>query len=163
MMIKAKVEKALNKQVSIELKAFYAYLSMAAYFEEFYMPGCAHWFKAQSQEEFAHAMRLNDYIVSRGGKVVLTQIDTPQASWKSFLAIFEDAYAQELKVSDQIHELMALAKAEHDYATSIMLQWFVMEQVEEEDTAHTHLEKLKLIKNDAHGLLIFDQELGQRT
>jgi len=162
MMIKPKIQKALNKQVNVELNAFYSYLSMSAYFESCYMPGAALWFKAQSNEEFNHAMKLNAYISDRGGKIILTAIEAPESQWESCLSVFEDAYAQELKVSASINDLMDLAKDEHDHATEIMLQWFVTEQVEEEVTAKSNVEKFKFIKNSTEGIVVFDQELGQR-
>jgi ferritin len=163
MMIKPKVEKALNEQASVELNAFYSYLSMSAYFESNYMPGFAHWFKVQADEEFKHAMKLNAYIMARGGKVILTAIDAPETQWKSYLSVFEDAYARELKVSAQINDLMDMARSERDHATEIMLQWFVTEQVEEENTANNNVERLKLIKNTTEEIAILDRELGQRT
>ncbi|MBP9854178.1 MAG: ferritin [Candidatus Omnitrophica bacterium] len=161
-MIKPKLQKALNKQANVELNAFYSYLSMSLYFESCFMPGCANWFKIQSNEEFNHAMKLNEFIITRGGKVVLMAIDAPQTEWKSFLSVFEEAYTQELKVSAQINDIMDLAKSERDHATEIMLQWFVTEQVEEEDTANNNVERFKLIKNNPDGIVVFDRELGQR-
>ena len=161
-MINPKVQKALNKQANVEFNAFYSYLSMSAYFESNYMPGCAQWFKVQSNEEFHHAMKLNEYILARGGKVILTALEAPETQWESFLSVFENAYAQELKVSALINDLVDLAKSEHDYATEIMLQWFVTEQVEEENTANNNVERFKLIKNDVDGIVVFDRGLGER-
>ena len=162
MMIKSKIEKALNKQINVELSAFYSYLSMSAYFESHYLLGSARWFKIQSDEEFKHAMKFKAYILSRGGQITLTAIDAPQTQWKSLLSVFEDAYAQELKVSGLIDGLMDLAKNEHDHATEMMLQWFITEQVEEEDTAKSNVEKFKFIKNTSEGIVVFDRELGER-
>ncbi len=161
-MMKPKIEKALNKQVNVEFSAFYSYLSMSAYLESNYLPGSAQWFKVQANEEFNHAMKLNDYIIARGGKVVLMAIEPPKTEWKSCLAVLEEAYAQELKVSVQINALVDLAKSENDHATEIMLQWFVTEQVEEENTANGNVERLKLIKNATDEMAMFDRELGQR-
>jgi ferritin len=62
-----------------------------------------------------------------------------------------------------INDLVNLALDERDHATNIFLQWFVSEQVEEEDTAGSLVEKLKLIGKDANGLFMLDTELGQRT
>ncbi|MBF0489551.1 MAG: ferritin [Candidatus Omnitrophica bacterium] len=162
MVIKSKIEKALNKQINVELGAFYSYLSMAAYFGSHHMTGFAAWYKVQSNEEFKHAMRLYEYIISRGGIVVLTSIEAPQEQWKSFLSVFESAYAQELTVTGQIHDLINLARSEGDYATEIMLQWFITEQVEEENTAKNNVENFKFIKNTTEGVVVFDHELGQR-
>jgi len=162
MILKSKIHKALNKQVNVEFSAFYSYLSMAAYFESHHMSGFARWYKIQSNEEFKHAMRLYEYIISRGEKVVLTAIGAPVTEGKSFLSVFEAAYAQELKVSALINDLVDLAKDEHDHATEIMLQWFVTEQVEEENTANSNVEKFKFIKNTTEGIEAFDRELGSR-
>ncbi len=162
MMIKPKIEKALNKQVNVEFSAFYSYLSMAAYFESHHMPGFTKWYKIQSNEEFKHAMKLYEYLISRGGKVILLAVEAPENQWKSFLSVFEAAYAQELKVSAQINDLMDMAKDEHDHATEIMLQWFVTEQVEEEDTANNNVERFKFIKDTTEGIDAFDHELGAR-
>src|SRR5471030_2259769 len=115
MMIKSKMHKALNKQINVEFNAFYSYLSMAAYFESHHMSGFARWYKVQSNEEFKHAVKLYEYIISRGEKVILTAIEKPETEGKSFLSVFEAAYAQELKVSSLINALVDLAKDEHDH------------------------------------------------
>jgi len=162
MMIKPKIQKALNKQINVEFNAFYSYLSMAAYFESHHMSGFASWYKVQSNEEFKHAMKLYEYIISRGEKVVLTSIETPQTEGKSFLSVFEAAYAQELNVSGLINALVDLAKSEGDHATEIMLQWFVTEQVEEENMANSNVERFKFIKDTTEGIEGFDRELGAR-
>ena len=162
MMIKPKIQKAINKQINVEFNAFYSYLSMAAYFESHHMSGFSRWYKVQSNEEFKHAMKLYEYIISRGEKVILTAIEAPQTEGKSFLSVFEAAYAQELKVSALINDLVDLAKNEGDHATEIMLQWFVTEQVEEEDTANRNVERFKFIKNTTEGIDAFDRELAER-
>ena len=162
MMLKSKIQRALNKQINVEFNAFYSYLSMAAYFESHHMSGFAGWYKIQSNEEFKHAMKLYEYIISRGEKVVLTAIETPQTEGKSFLSVFEAAYAQELKVSALINDLVDLARNEGDHATEIMLQWFVTEQVEEEDTANRNVERFKFIKDTTEGIDAFDRELAER-
>lgn len=162
MEMKSKIFKAMNKQVGVELGAFYSYLVMSVYLQTSYMPGAAKWFKAQSNEEFEHAMKLNAYILARGGKTNFMAIEASEAKWESCLSVFEDAYAQEVKVSEHIHELMDLAKSESDHATEIMLQWFVTEQVEEEDTAKRNVENFKRVKSAAEGIIAFDQELGSR-
>ena len=62
-----------------------------------------------------------------------------------------------------INNLYALAEAEHDYATRGMLDWFVNEQVEEEETAQSMIDRLKLIGDNGMGLYMLDQELAARV
>jgi ferritin len=162
MIIKEKLQKAINKQINAELYSSYLYLGMAAYFEESNWLGFAHWMKAQSAEENAHAMKFYGYLFERGGRAVLSGIEAPQGEWKSPLAAFEAAYAHELKVTALINDLLKLAKDENDTATEMMLQWFIKEQVEEEANAMLIVEKLKLIKDSVQGLFVLDKELGER-
>jgi ferritin len=50
-----------------------------------------------------------------------------------------------------------------DHATYNMLQWYVTEQVEEEATLNTIIDKIKLVGDNGYGLYAIDQELGART
>jgi ferritin len=61
-----------------------------------------------------------------------------------------------------INDLYTLAVEEKDYASQAFLQWFVTEQVEEEDSASQVLETLKMIGDKPHALLMLDRELGGR-
>jgi len=162
MVIKEKVQKAINKQINAELYSSYLYLAMAAYCESINMLGFANWFRVQSGEETGHGMRFYDYLFDRSGKAILSAIEAPKTEWKSPLAAFEDAYGHELKVTELINDLLKLAKAEGDAATEAMLQWFVNEQVEEETNTLKIVEKLKSIKDSVGGLMILDKELGER-
>jgi len=58
---------------------------------------------------------------------------------------------------------MDLAKEEGNHAAQIFLQWFVTEQVEEEASFGQVLKNLQRVEGDGRGLLMLDQELGQRT
>lgn len=78
MVIKEKIQKIINKQINFEMCSSYLYLSMAAYFEFTNLPGFAGWFKVQATEENGHVIKLFDFIVKRGGRVVLQQIEAPK-------------------------------------------------------------------------------------
>ncbi len=161
-MLNEKVEKALNDQIRAELYSAYMYLTIAAYFEHINLGGHAHWMKLQSQEETEHAMRIYSFVNETGGRVALKAIEKPPADYDSPLDVFEKTYQHEQKVTRLINELYQLAIDEKDYATQVMLQWFIDEQVEEEASAEEILEKLKMIGDKKHALLMLDRELGQR-
>jgi len=161
-MLKDPIEEALNEQINAEFYAGYLYLSMAAYFEEEGLPGFASWMRAQAEEEKAHAMRIYDFVTERDGRVTLDGIEAPKAEWESPTDAFEAAYEHEVEVTRMIDDLVALAREENDNATENTLQWFVEEQVEEEATAQDILDKLGHVGDDGPGLLMLDQELGQR-
>jgi len=161
-MVSKTMEKALNEQINAELYSSYLYLSMATWFDDAGLAGCAHWMKQQAQEELFHAMKMFDFLAERGGRVVLEAIDKPPHEWAGPLAVFEHVLEHEQKVTGLINDLVDLAIAEKDHATNIFLQWFVSEQVEEEDTATSLVRRLRLIGDDANGLFMLDTELGQR-
>jgi ferritin len=161
-MLPEKVEKALNDQMNAELYSSYLYLSMSAYFKSMSLDGFANWMYCQAQEELEHGMKFYEFINQRGGRVTLASIAAPPAEWDSPLAVFEDTLNHEQKVTGLINALVETALAEHDHATNIFLQWFVTEQVEEEESAGGVLEQLKLLGGAKGGLFMMDRELAKR-
>lgn len=164
MLIKDRVKNALNEQIIWELYSSYLYLSMSAYFSSINLAGFAHWMRIQAQEELLHAMKFYDFIIARGGRVVLEEIDKPEVDWESPQKVVEDVYNHEVKVTGLIHNLMDLATSEKDYSTMSMLQWFIDEQVEEEATADDILQRLRMVSGDrGTGVLyMLDKELAMR-
>ena len=157
------VEKALNEQVHAEFFSFYLYLSVASYFKRGHLDGFAHWMRVQAQEEYTHAMKLIDYLDERGGVINLLAIDAPQHEWASPSAAVEAVLDHERKISKRINSLVDLATSEKDHATTVMLHWYVNEQVEEEATADTLFHQVKMLEDSPHGLLMLDRELAGRA
>ncbi|MFZ2324978.1 MAG: ferritin [Ignavibacteriaceae bacterium] len=162
-MISAKMQKALNDQVNEEMFSSYLYLSMAAYFEAKNLKGFANWFRVQSQEEQTHAMKFFNFILQKGGKVSLKQIEIPKSDWKTIPEAFSDTFKHEQKITGLINKLVEVSMAEKDYATHTFLQWFVTEQVEEEANVEDLIQKLEMIGENKSGLYMIDNELGSRT
>jgi len=162
-MLSNKIQDALNEQINAELWSAYLYLSMAMHFEAEGRPGIANWFKIQFQEEQAHATIFMNYISQRGGRVVLKAIDAVPTSWESPLDAFKATLEHEKKVTALINNLYALAETEKDYASRDRLNWFVNEQVEEEDNCRQLIDKFSLIGDNGMGLYMLDQELGARV
>jgi ferritin len=156
------MESALSKQVNRELYSAYLYLAMSSYFESVSLKGFAKWMRVQAKEEQAHAMKIYDYVVARGGKVALTDIEAPKSKWASAGKVFEDTYAHEQKVTGMINGLVDLAKKENDHASFEMLQWFVKEQVEEEEHASDILSQIRLVGDIPGHLFWLDHQLGKR-
>ncbi len=162
-MISPKIQDAINAQINAEFWSAYLYLSMGMHFQSEGNNGIANWFRIQFKEEQAHAEILINYLNSRGGRVVLKEIEAVPTTWASPMAAFVDTLAHEEKVTGMIHSLYALAEAEQDYATRGKLDWFVSEQVEEEETAKELIDRLKLIGDNGLALYMLDQELATRT
>jgi len=162
-MLTEKMQSALNGQLNAELYSSYLYLSMNAYFKSVNLDGFANWMYYQAQEELEHAMKFYDYVLQRGGKVQLQEIEAPPTEWGSPLAVFEATLEHEQKVTGLINGLVDIAHEAHDHATNIFLQWFVSEQVEEEESVGGVLEQLKLMGDAKGGLFMIDRELAKRS
>jgi ferritin len=161
-MLAEKMQKALNGQLNAELYSAYLYLAMNAYFKSVNLDGFANWMYYQAQEELMHSMKFYDFIIQRGGKVQLTEVKAPPTAWDSPLAVFEATLAHEQKVTGLINDLVDIALEARDHATQIFLQWFVSEQVEEEESVGSVLEQLKLMGEAQGGLFMMDRELANR-
>ena len=161
-MLTEKMQTALNGQLNAELYSSYLYLSMNAYFKSVNLDGFANWMYYQAQEELEHSLKFYDFIIRRGGKVQLQQIAAPPTEWNSPLAVFEATLKHEQKVTGLINDLVDVAHEERDHATNIFLQWFVSEQVEEEESVGGVLEQLKLLGDAKGGLFMIDRELSKR-
>lgn len=161
-MLSEELQDAINEQINKELYSGYLYLSMSAYCEAENLPGFAGWMRVQAQEEVAHAMRFFDYVNARGGRVVLKAIEMPPPIWKSPTEMFDQVLEHERKVTGMINRLYELAVEENDYATQMELQWFVTEQVEEEESAGQVVTQLKRVGEQPMGLLMLDRQLGER-
>lgn len=162
-MISEKLEKAFNVQINKEFYSEYLYLSMQAYFERLNLKGFVNWMSVQVQEERAHAMGMFDYLNQRGGSVILEAIEKPEVDWKSPLDVFENVLKHEEYVTASINELMDAAEDVKDRAAMSFLNWYLKEQVEEEDNVGQVLATLRLIGDDKKALLMLDKELAART
>jgi ferritin len=136
---------------------------MNAYFKSVNLDGFANWMHYQAQEELEHSLKFYDFILQRAGTVQLQQIDAPPSEWSSPLAVFEATLEHEQKVTGLINGLVDVAHEERDHATNIFLQWFVSEQVEEEENVGGVLEQLKLMGDASGGLFMIDRELAKRS
>jgi ferritin len=162
MKLPIKLEKALNEQINLELSSAYAYLGMAAYFEQTPFLGFAKWMRLQTEEELTHARKFFDYISERNGKIVLKALPEPKTDYKSPLESFQASLAHEHKVSAAICGLYELAQTEKDYPTLSFLKWFLDEQVEEEKTVTDFIQKLELVGENHNGLYQLDKLAGRR-
>ncbi|MBI1794668.1 MAG: ferritin [Chloroflexi bacterium] len=161
-MIPKSMQDAINDQINKELYSSYLYLSMAAYFEEKNLPGFAKWMRVQEGEERAHAMKLFDFLVERGGQVLLKAIQAPETDWKTSLDLFKQVAEHEAKVTASIYALYELALKEKDYPAQVTLQWFITEQVEEEKNVMEIVQQLEMIDARGTAVLMLDHRLGKR-
>lgn len=161
-MISEKLLIALNDQMNFEFLSGYYYMAMAAYASNEDFNGIAHFLIIQGQEEYTHGMKFYDFIHDMDGRVTMQAIDEPKKDYESLVEVFEEALGHEKLVTNKINELMDMAKEEKSHATESFLQWFIDEQVEEENNMKDILVKLKRMEGNFQGLYMLDKELGSR-
>ncbi len=158
-----RIRDAFNGQINVELSSAYRYLAMSAYCDEANLQGAASWLRLQWREELAHATKLIDYMAERGGGVQLKAIAEPSTGFQSLLDVFEKVLHDEQEVTAAIYRIYDAALQEKDYAAQALLQWYVQEQVEEENSAAEIVSMLRLAGDSSAGLLLVDRRLAERT
>lgn len=156
------LQDAINRHINAELYSSYLYLSMSTYCESIDLPGFARWMRIQSEEEYTHAMKFVDYLQDRDSRVALLPIEQPPVEFDSVEDVMRQTLAHEQHVSQLINGLYGVAVSANDYASQIMLQWFVSEQVEEEKTARDVIAALDMVRGRPDALLLLDREMGAR-
>lgn len=162
-MLAPTVNNALNEQLNAEFYSAWLYLSMASWCMEQNWDGFAHWLALQSREEEEHGLKILRYINDRNGKIQLGEIGSPNNDWGSLQTVFEAALAHEQEVTQNINLLVDLAASEHDRGTVVFLDWFVLEQIEEEKQVDDILRHLVSFAGKQGPTLLLDTELSKRV
>lgn len=156
-MLKKKIEDICNRQVEREGFSSNLYIAMASWAENNGFSGVAAWLYSQAEEERLHMMKFIKYINERGGKAIMPALKKPASEFKSVEDVFKEVLKHEEFVTASINEIVALTLDEKDFNTHNFLQWFVMEQVEEEASVRTILDKVRLVgKNNMYQ---FDRDI----
>src|SRR5512138_3730245 len=162
-MLSPQMYAALNTHMNTELYSAYLYLNMSSAANVMGLKGTANWFYVQYQEEMVHFMKFYAYINSQGEQATVGQMNAPASQFSSFLGMFEETLTHEQYITACINNLTELSVQEKDHATQIFLQWFVTEQIEEEENDREIIGKLKMIGDNGYGQLMLDSELGTRV
>ena len=158
-----RIAELLNDQINKELYSAYLYLDMANYYDELDLDGYANYYMIQAQEERDHALLFMKYMQINGLKITLKAIDQPDKVFDSVLAPLEIAAEHERYVTALINNIYHEAQLDKDYRAMKFLDWFVDEQMEEEDNADKMISRYKLFGSDPKGLYLLDQEYAARV
>jgi len=157
------IEKLLNDQIKYEASASMQYLAMASWADAKGYNGIANFFYNQSEEEKAHMTKLVKFVNERSGNVVIPELDKPLAEFNSLNDLFTHFLNSEIFVTEQINKVIFECLDKKDYNVHNFMQWYVTEQLEEEATARTLLDKLNIIGDDKSGLYLFDKDISSFT
>jgi len=162
-MINLKVQSALNDQIKKEEYSSRLYLAMAIWCQQKGYPGAAKFLFAHAEEERTHMLKLVHYLNDRGGNAQMADIEKPNNKFDSLQNIFEEVMIHEKFITESINNLYEITVKEKDYTTMNFLQWYITEQLEEENLFNTILDKIKLVGTDKAGMFHIDKDLDGMT
>ena len=161
-MVSKKMETAFNEQINREMYSAYLYMAMSADSTSKGLKGFANWFMVQYHEEMLHAMKMYEYVLRQSNIVQLKALSQPPSTFESAMDMFQQTLKHEQYITQCINDLTNLAVAEKDHASQTFLQWYVSEQVEEEENDNDVIAQLKLIGADTAGLFMLDKDMAAR-
>lgn len=136
------------------------YLAMASWADAEGFNGISEFFYNQSEEERIHMVKLVKFLNERSGEVVVPALEKPKSDYKSLHELFETFLKSEMFVTEQINHIIYECLDKKDYNVHNFMQWYVTEQLEEEATARTLLDKLNIIGDDRSGHYMFDRDIN---
>ncbi|HHU08222.1 MAG TPA: ferritin [Clostridiaceae bacterium] len=164
MKMKEEVRKAFSTQINREYYSAFLYLQMSDWLNQNNWPGCAHWMYVQYKEELAHAQGLFEYLQYRGVEVDIDKVDKPEKKeWENVLGVFEGALAHEQQITTWINEVVDIAAKAGDKAAVLFLDWYVVEQVEEEANQEVNIDNVKAGDGMSGILRRWDYHMGKRV
>ncbi len=162
-MISDSINTIINEQINKEFYSGYLYLSMSAHLRELGLFGFANWTKVQAKEEVEHGLKLFDYLIERNSFVTLKQIKTPEFEFNGILSIFNHIYEHEKSITASVMQIAKAAEDECDRTTLSFIDWFINEQIEEEQNVKDIIKRLELFGDNHASLFLMDKELGERN
>lgn len=144
--------KQLNVQIGSEFAAHQQYVACAVHYDALTMPQMARFFYRQALEERDHAMMMVQYLLDADEDVAVPGVEAPQSHFEDVVAPVRLALDQEKRVTEQINQLTAIAREDHDFASDQFMQWFIKEQVEEVATMSDLLAVVTRSKDDVESI-----------
>jgi ferritin len=155
MLISERIQAALNEQVGYEFSAMLQYVAISAHFDRETLPMLSSYFARQAEEEKEHAHKFIKFILDAGGRPQIPALPAPQANFKFAEEAVKLSLDQEMRVTSQVNDLVALAKEERNFTTDTFLNWFVQEQLEEVSTMQ---DLLSIVQRAGEGNLLRVEE-----
>jgi ferritin len=149
---------SLNEQIRNEFSASQQYIAVAVFYDSQSLPVLAAHFYRQAVEERNHAMIMVQYLLDADEDVVTPGIDAPQTDFADAVAPVALALGQEKRVTEQIIELVKLARDEGELVGEQFLHWFLQEQREE---VASMTELLAIVERGKDNLLAVEEYLSR--
>lgn len=162
-MISEKMVSMISEQIRREYESAYLYLEVADFYETMGLAGFSNWFKVQAREEEDHAMIFYEYLHINGARVTFYDLHAKNKKYHDLKVPLKEALVHEEFITESIIKIYDQAEKERDFSTQILLQWFLVEQQEEESEARKLIEQSELFGGTPGGLYQLDKDYGERV
>lgn len=149
----------LNKQIEKEAHSSSTYLAMASWCDQNALENSAKFFYDQSLEEREHMLKIFRFINDNGGTAFSPEVNKISHDFISLQEIFETALDHEIAITKSIHNIVYKCREVQDLASEHFLNWFVNEQMGEEQTMRRILELFDLMGTEGLGLKLLDERI----
>ena len=151
---------ALNDQIGREMAASQQYVAIAVHYDTETLPQLASHFYRQAVEERNHAMMIVQYLLDADEPVRIPGVEAPQTAFADVVEPVRLALEQEKRVTEQISELVKLARAEGDLVGEQFLHWFLQEQREEVSSRGA---LLAVVERSSDNVMVIEDYLARET
>ena len=134
----------LNLQIANELESSQIYRGMSCWLDDNGWVEATGYFFKSSDEELNHMRKIYNYLFDKNCLAKVPAIKEVEQSFNSIREIVEKSLEHEILVTSMWEKIANLAKEKDDNTTYIFSQWFVNEQVEEEQKFRDILFKMDL-------------------
>ena len=159
-MVSKEMIKKLNDQINVEFFSSNFYLQASAWCENKSLDGCTAFFKDHAAEEMQHMQKFFDFVNETGNLALIGALDAPPTDFKSVKDLFKRALKHEKFVTGKIQDLAAFAMSKKDFLTYNFLQWFISEQLEEENLFQSVVDKIEMVGDSGSEFYHLDKEIG---
>lgn len=155
------VQNMLNEQMTMEAHSSAVYLGMSSWCHEQGLIKTGEYFKKQSAEEREHMLRIFDYMIDMGGRAISPTVSDVQNDFTDLKSLLELYLEMEIKITESFNKMTGACIKVNDFQTVKFFDWFLNEQIEEEDNARRTLEIYELIGTELDGLFKIDHQIGE--
>lgn len=155
------VQNMLNEQMTMEAHSSAVYLGMSSWCHEQGLIKTGEYFKKQSAEEREHMLRIFDYMIDMGGRAISPTVTDVQNDFTDLKSLLELYLEMEIKITESFNKMTGACIKVNDFQTVKFFEWFLNEQIEEEDNARRTLEIYELIGTELDGLFKIDHQIGE--
>ena len=151
---------AVNEQIGYEFAASQQYIAVAVYYDAETLPHLAAHFYRQAVEERNHAMMLTQFLLDADQPVTIPGVTAPRTEFANAVEPVALALDQEKRVTEQIANLLKLAREEGDFVGEEAMHWFLKEQREEISSMS---DLLKLVERALESTILLAEDALART